>query len=63
MTRDEMKQNNKVMMGVGSGDGNYFVEGDYDSIKILQHKLFELEALRRENTLLKAQLELKNTKE
>ena len=37
----------KVMMGVGEGSGNMFVEGDIDSILHLQKKLLELEALRR----------------
>ncbi len=37
----------KIMMGVGEGSGNMFVEGDIDSILHLQKKLLELEALRR----------------
>jgi cell shape-determining protein MreC len=37
----------KLMLGVGNGTGNLFVEGDYDSITILQNKLLELEELRR----------------
>jgi hypothetical protein len=36
-----------VTMGVGSGGGKAFVTGDYDSIKVLQAKLLELEELRR----------------
>jgi hypothetical protein len=38
----------KVSIGVGEGNGNFFVEGDYDSIVHLQKKLFELEDLRRQ---------------
>jgi len=37
----------ELIMGVGDGSGNLFVKGDYDSITVLQQKLFELEELRR----------------
>jgi len=38
----------ELIMGVGSGSTNLFVKGDYDSITVLQQKLFELEELRRD---------------
>jgi len=47
MSRTELTENgNDIIMGVGNGGGNLFVKGDYDSIKVLQDKLLELEALR-----------------
>ncbi len=39
-------RSNEVMMGVGDGSGEHYVRGDYDTIKLLQGKLFELEKLR-----------------
>jgi hypothetical protein len=42
------KENPEITLGIGSGDGNSFVRGDYESIKLLQVKLLELERLRRE---------------
>jgi hypothetical protein len=41
-------KNEEIIMGVGSGRGNLFVKGNYDSITALQSKLFELENLRKE---------------
>ncbi len=40
-------ESGELMMGVGNGGGNLFVKGDYDSITVLQQKLFELEEYRR----------------
>lgn len=42
-----------ITMGVGDGTGNLFVHGDYESIKVLQGKLIELEDLRVELDRLK----------
>ncbi len=47
----------RVILGVGDGTGNLFVEGDYESITVLQKKLLELEAVRRENRKLKKKLD------
>lgn len=57
MSRSELEEAApRIVMGVGNGGGNLFVEGDYDSIKVLQDKLLELERLRRENAELKERL-------
>ncbi len=45
----QKEKNTYVTIGVGSGNGNNFVHGDYESVKILQFKLIELEKLRRDN--------------
>jgi cell shape-determining protein MreC len=46
----------ELIMGIGNGDGNLFVKGDYRSITHLQNKIFELEELRRENKKLKDEI-------
>lgn len=51
---ERLREKVGVTMGVGSGGGNSFVHGDYDSIKVLQGKLLEVERLRSENERLKA---------
>ncbi len=54
MSRSDLEENGtRIILGVGRGDGNLFVEGDYDSITRVQNMIFELEELRRENHLLK----------
>lgn len=45
-----------MKLGVGDGDGYLFVEGNYESIKVCQEKLIELENLRVENEQLKQQI-------
>ncbi len=55
MSVDEYKT--RVILGVGDGTGNLFVEGDYESIVVLQKKILELEAVRRENRSLKKKLD------
>lgn len=42
-----------VIMGVGDGTGNLYVEGEYEAIKTLQAKLEELRRLRRVEQLAK----------
>jgi hypothetical protein len=44
--KDQSSKNSHVSLGVGNGHGKLFVHGDYDSIKAVQGKLFELEELR-----------------
>lgn len=44
----EAKVKTEVTVGVGSGDGQLFVHGDYESVKAVQAKLLELESLRRQ---------------
>ncbi len=44
----ELKASREASLGVGSGGGNLFVHGDYESIKVCQAKLLELEGVRRE---------------
>jgi len=46
-----------LTMGIGSGQGNLFVSGDYESITALQNKLFELEELKRKNKRLLAEIQ------
>jgi hypothetical protein len=59
MSKSELEDSGeKLIMGVGDGGGNLFVEGDYDSITVLQEKLLELEELRRENERLKKMVEI-----
>jgi len=54
MSKSELEEmGSKIIMGVGDGSGNLFVEGNYDSIITLQSKLLELEELRREVRRLK----------
>lgn len=43
---DDSKDTN-ITIGVGDGTGQLFVHGNYESIKILQEKLLELEKLRQ----------------
>lgn len=38
-----------TIIGVGEGSGQNFVQGDYDSIKLLQEKLLLLEKFRRDS--------------
>jgi hypothetical protein len=52
-----MCKNDELIMGIGNGGGNLFVKGDHDSITTLQHKLLELEELRRENAVLKEKVD------
>lgn len=40
-------KDNEAMLGVGDGTGNHFVTGSYETIKLLQNKLLELERLQR----------------
>ena len=42
----ELEEKTSVTCGVGSGNGNLFVHGDYDSIKAVQALVFENERLR-----------------
>lgn len=42
----ELEAKTAMTMGVGSGNGNLFVHGDYDSIKAAQAIVFENESLR-----------------
>jgi len=59
MSKSELEDTGKkLIMGVGDGCGNLFVEGDYDSITTLQKKLLELEELRKENEQLKKKIEI-----
>jgi len=58
MSKSELEEvSPKIIMGVGEGSGNLFVEGDYDSIVHLQGKLLELEKLRRDNRRLSKRIE------
>lgn len=43
---ETLRAKTSVSLGVGDGAGDLFVYGDYDSIKTVQDKIFELEALR-----------------
>ncbi len=47
----------KIILGVGDGTGRLFVEGDYKSITKVQHMIFELEKLRRENRSMQSKLQ------
>ena len=59
MSKSELEDTGgKLIMGVGDGGGNLFVEGDYDSITTLQEKLLELEELSKENKRLKKMVEI-----
>jgi hypothetical protein len=59
MSKSELENTGeKIIMGVGEGGGNLFVEGDYASITLLQSKLFELEELREENKRLKKKIKI-----
>ena len=51
----ELEEKTRTAMGVGSGSGNLFVYGDYDSIKAAQKIVIEREQLRAELAALKAQ--------
>ena len=52
----------ELIMGVGNGSGNLFVEGDYDSITVLQQKLLELEELRKGSRAEELEDEIKELK-
>ena len=43
---DELEEKTSMTCGVGSGNGNLLVHGDYDSIKSVQALVFENERLR-----------------
>lgn len=43
---ERLKSMTDVTMGIGSGDGNLFVHGDYESIKAAQAVVLERDALR-----------------
>jgi len=45
---EQLREKTSVMMGVGRGDGQLFVHGDYDSIKAAQAIVLELGALREQ---------------
>ncbi len=47
--QENQDKESKCILGVGDGNGNLFVEGDYDSIERVQKIIFEVERLRREN--------------
>ncbi len=55
MKKEEHKS--KVILSVGDGNGNLFVEGDYASITRVQNMIFELEKLRRENRRMQLKLD------
>lgn len=44
---ERLRKMTSMCMGVGDGTGGLFVYGDYDSVKVAQAKLLELEELRR----------------
>ncbi len=58
MSKSELEESGRIIMGIGDGGGNLFVEGDYDSIKSLQSKLLELEKVRSENAELRKLLNI-----
>jgi len=45
---EQLREKTSVMMGVGRGDGQLFVHGDYDSIKAAQAIVLERGALREQ---------------
>lgn len=51
----ELEEKTSTAMGVGSGSGNLFVYGDYDSIKAAQKIVIERDQLRAELAAIKAQ--------
>ena len=54
MEIDELRAKTAVTCGVGDGSGQLFVHGDYDSIKQVQHLIFEVERLRKEVSVQRA---------
>lgn len=44
---ERLKSMTAVTMGIGSGDGNLFVHGDYDSIKVAQSRLFRAKRMEK----------------
>lgn len=50
----ELEAKTRTVMGVGSGSGNLFVYGDYDSIKSAQKIVIERDQLRAELSAIKA---------
>jgi len=52
----ELERKTAVSMGVGSGDGNLFVHGDYESIKAAQALILKCEKLARQVDILTARL-------
>lgn len=44
---ERLKSMTAVTMGIGRGDGNLFVHGDYDSIKVAQSLVFSAERMRK----------------
>jgi hypothetical protein len=59
---ERLKSMTAVTMGVGSGDGNLFVHGDYKSIKAVQAIVLERDALREELAKAKASAALDQVK-
>jgi hypothetical protein len=51
---EKLKSMTAVTMGVGSGDGDLFVHGDYESIKVAQAIVLERDTLRAEVKRLRA---------
>ncbi len=54
MKIDELRAKTAVTCGVGDGSGQLLVHGDYDSIKQVQHLIFEVERLRKEVSVQRA---------
>ena len=44
---ERLKSMTAVTMGIGMGDGNLFVHGDYESIKVVQSRLFSAERMEK----------------
>lgn len=44
---ERLKSMTAVTMGIGSGDGNLFIHGDYDSIKAAQALVFRAERMEK----------------
>ncbi len=55
---DKLREKCSVTMGVGSGTGNLFVHGDYDSIKAAQNTALECERLSAQSNRLLRHLEV-----
>ena len=45
---EKLRSKTELTLGVGDGNGNLFVHGDYDSIKRVQALIFECEKLRKD---------------
>lgn len=50
---ERLQAKTRTTMGVGSGDGQLFVHGDYDSIKAAQAIVLERDQLKAENEALR----------